>query len=58
MHALAQRSALVPISDYITTRGAPASSMKLLEIAGGTGRFHTFLKVRWKEEEEDVGVGG
>lgn len=39
-----QRSALVPISAYLANSNVPHSKMKLLEVAAGTGRFHTFIK--------------
>ncbi|GAX75101.1 hypothetical protein CEUSTIGMA_g2545.t1 [Chlamydomonas eustigma] len=44
-----QRSSLVPISEYISSCGKPASELKLLEVAAGTGRFHTFIKDNWPE---------
>jgi hypothetical protein len=40
-----QRAALVPVSEYITASGKSPSELKLLEVAAGTGRFHTFIKV-------------
>lgn len=42
-----QRSALVPISRFITAKGADPSQLRLLEVAAGTGRFHTFIKDNW-----------
>ncbi|KAG2447856.1 hypothetical protein HYH02_007312 [Chlamydomonas schloesseri] len=53
-----QRTALLPIADYVREAGSgsgPASSasgaserspaqLRLLEVAAGTGRFHTFIK--------------
>ncbi len=44
-----QRASLVPISKYISSCGKPASSLRLLEVAAGTGRFHTFIKDNWPE---------
>ena len=44
-----QRSSLVPISQYIRATGRPASELRLLEVASGTGRFHTFIKDNWPE---------
>ncbi|KAF5832119.1 S-adenosyl-L-methionine-dependent methyltransferase [Dunaliella salina] len=44
-----QRSALVPISDYIAKSGQPLSEMKLLEVGAGTGRFHSFIKDNYPE---------
>jgi len=37
-----QRAALAPLGRYMA--GRDASSMTLLEVAAGTGRFHTFIK--------------
>jgi hypothetical protein len=36
---------LVPISEYVRSSSTPIEEMKLLEVAAGTGRFHTFIKV-------------
>uniref|UniRef100_A0A7S3QSN1 Methyltransferase type 11 domain-containing protein n=1 Tax=Dunaliella tertiolecta TaxID=3047 RepID=A0A7S3QSN1_DUNTE len=44
-----QRSALVPISEFIARSGLPVSEMKLLEVGAGTGRFHTFIKDNYPE---------
>jgi ubiquinone/menaquinone biosynthesis C-methylase UbiE len=44
-----QRSALPAISQYLRSQaklGRTPSDMKLLEVACGTGRFHTFIKVQ------------
>jgi hypothetical protein len=46
VHPAAQRAALVPISRHITAHhGGNTSGLRLLEVAAGTGRFHTFIKV-------------
>ncbi|KXZ46714.1 hypothetical protein GPECTOR_41g678 [Gonium pectorale] len=42
-----QRSALLPIADFMREARAHCrtpSSLRLLEVAAGTGRFHTFIK--------------
>ncbi|KXZ46713.1 hypothetical protein GPECTOR_41g677 [Gonium pectorale] len=42
-----QRTGLLPIADFVReaeAQGRPASSLRLLEVAAGTGRFHTFIK--------------
>ncbi|KAI8475763.1 MAG: S-adenosyl-L-methionine-dependent methyltransferase [Monoraphidium minutum] len=39
-----QRSALLGISEWLQETGRDPSSLKLLEVACGTGRFHTFIK--------------
>ena len=44
-----QRASLVPISRYISNSSKPASSLRLLEVAAGTGRFHTFIKDNWPD---------
>jgi ubiquinone/menaquinone biosynthesis C-methylase UbiE len=44
-----QRTSLVPISQFIKEKGSDPSSLKLLEVAAGTGRFHTFIKDNWPE---------
>ncbi|KAL6748723.1 S-adenosyl-L-methionine-dependent methyltransferase [Haematococcus lacustris] len=44
-----QRSALPPISAYVAASPTPPSQMRLLEVAAGTGRFHTFIKDNWPE---------
>ncbi len=38
-----QRSTLVPLADFM--RGKDASQLQALEVAAGTGRFATFVKV-------------
>jgi len=42
-----QRAALVPLSRYLASRDPAATS--LLEVAAGTGRFHTFIKDNWPQ---------
>ena len=42
-----QRQTLVPLSHYMRSKAA-AAGMKALEVACGTGRFATFLKVHLK----------
>lgn len=44
-----QRTSLVPISMWISESGIPESQVRLLEIAAGTGRFHTYVKDNWPE---------
>ena len=44
-----QRASLVPISKHIQDSDRPSSELKLLEVASGTGRFHTFIKDNWPE---------
>eukprot|EP00775_Hariotina_reticulata_P007520 gene7520-7731_t len=39
-----QRTALLPLADYIRDQGLDPSVMTLLEVSCGTGRFHTFIK--------------
>lgn len=39
-----QRMTLVPVSEWVKARGADPSQLRLLEVAAGTGRFHTFIK--------------
>ncbi|KXZ46689.1 hypothetical protein GPECTOR_41g653 [Gonium pectorale] len=42
-----RRTGLLPIADFMReaeAQGRPASSLRLLELAAGTGRFHTFIK--------------
>lgn len=43
-----QRAALVPLVEFVSQRSGDAlgSGMKLLEVACGTGRFHTYIKVQ------------
>jgi hypothetical protein len=38
-----QRTSLLPVAEYM--QGRQAGDMRLLEVAAGTGRFHTFIKV-------------
>ncbi len=38
-----QRTALLPLAEFMA--GRSQSGTRLLEIAAGTGRFHTFIKV-------------
>ena len=42
-----QRSTLVPLARHLRSVGAPANGagLKLLEVACGTGRFATYIKV-------------
>jgi ubiquinone/menaquinone biosynthesis C-methylase UbiE len=40
-----QRAALVPLARYMAGRDPAATT--LLEVAAGTGRFHTFIKDNW-----------
>ncbi|EFJ52589.1 hypothetical protein VOLCADRAFT_103078 [Volvox carteri f. nagariensis] len=42
-----QRTSLIPISEYVREAelgGRGVSELRLLEVAAGTGRFHTFIK--------------
>ena len=40
-----QRASLAPLGRYMRARGCPTGAgMSLLEVAAGTGRFHTFVK--------------
>lgn len=41
-----QRTAMVPLADFMRGRPADGQGTKVLEVACGTGRFGTFLKVR------------
>lgn len=41
-----QRTTLVPLAEHIRSTGADPTTMTLLEVCCGTGRFHTFIKVR------------
>ncbi len=41
-----QRTSLLPIAEWMREQRRPDSSVRLLEVACGTGRFHTFIKVR------------
>lgn len=45
-----QRTALVPISEYIKASGKPVSEMKLLDVGACTGHFHTYIKVCLRSE--------
>jgi hypothetical protein len=40
-----QRQTLVPLKEFMAERAASGRSTRVLEVAGGTGRFATFLKV-------------
>jgi hypothetical protein len=44
-----QRTSLLPVVEFMA--GKEPRSMRLLEVAAGTGRFHTYIKVgaagRW-----------
>ena len=43
-----QRLSLLPLAEHVRAaaqEGRDVRSMKLLEVAAGTGRFHTFIKV-------------
>ena len=41
-----QRQALVPLHDFMATRPrSDGQGTKMLEVASGTGRFATFIKV-------------
>lgn len=45
-----QRQALVPLSAWMkeaAEAGRQEGDIRLLEVAGGTGRFHTFIKDNW-----------
>ncbi len=42
-----QRTALLPIADFVREAeavGRSPAELRLLEVAAGTGRFHTFIK--------------
>ncbi|KAG2447858.1 hypothetical protein HYH02_007314 [Chlamydomonas schloesseri] len=39
-----QRTSLLPIADFVRESGARPADLRLLEVAAGTGRFHTFIK--------------
>lgn len=51
-----QRTTLLPLVDFIRSRGMDPASMTVAEVGCGTGRFHTFIKVGWLGF--GVGVGG
>ena len=40
-----QRQTLVPVAEHMRTRGALGAA-KIIDVAAGTGRFATFIKVR------------
>ena len=40
-----QRQSLVPLHSFMQGRGQQGASTKMLEVACGTGRFATFVKV-------------
>lgn len=40
-----QRTTLLPLSDFIRSRGLDPATMTVAEVGCGTGRFHTFIKV-------------
>jgi hypothetical protein len=42
-----QRTTLLPVADYIRSKGLDPASMTIAEVGCGTGRFHTFIKVGW-----------
>ncbi len=42
-----QRQSLVPLKSWMDKKGSTdGSGLSLLEVAGGTGRYATFVKVR------------
>jgi hypothetical protein len=41
-----QRSALLLLVQHIRENGLDPASMRVMEACCGTGRFHTFLKVK------------
>lgn len=41
-----QRQSLVPLHNFMQGRGREGAGTKMLEVACGTGRFATFVKVR------------
>ena len=41
-----QRQTLVPLKEFMAERPASGRGTRVLEVAGGTGRFATFLKAR------------
>jgi hypothetical protein len=44
-----QRTSLLPLAEYVREAelaGRPPADLRLLEVAAGTGRFHTFIKVQ------------
>lgn len=41
-----QRQTLVPLAAFMAGRAPDGAGTRLLEVASGTGRFATFLKVR------------
>eukprot|EP00879_Flechtneria_rotunda_P014865 GHRR01015532.1.p1 GENE.GHRR01015532.1~~GHRR01015532.1.p1 ORF type:complete len:444 (+),score=155.17 GHRR01015532.1:980-2311(+) len=42
-----QRNSLLPLAEYIRSKGLNPANMKVVEVSCGTGRFHTFLKDNW-----------
>ena len=45
-----QRASLAPLGRYMRQRGSTTGAgLSLLEVAAGTGRFHTFVKDNWPE---------
>jgi hypothetical protein len=40
-----QRTALLPLAEFIRSRGLDPARMTVAEVGCGTGRFHTFIKV-------------
>lgn len=40
-----QRTTLLPLVDFISSRGQDPALMTVAELGCGTGRFHTFIKV-------------
>lgn len=40
-----QRQSLVPLHNFMQGRGQEGAGIKMLEVACGTGRFATFVKV-------------
>ena len=42
-----QRQSLIPLKEFMDARGSTdGAGLSLMEVAGGTGRFATFVKVR------------
>lgn len=39
-----QRTTLLPVAEYLRASGKAPEDVRLIEVAAGTGRFHTFLK--------------
>lgn len=40
-----QRTTLLPLVDFIRSRGMDPAKVTVAEVGCGTGRFHTFIKV-------------